>query len=91
MVLAHCISNIDDSVALFEQRFHNVTRLYMILSYPVSDERAHHGCAMKKISNSGTPGWPEKAVLGAFVLNRVEKEYPNALSQRANFAPAPIS
>ena len=45
----------------------------MIHSYQVSNERAHNGWVQKKISNNGTPRPPEKAVLGAFVVNRVQK------------------
>ena len=58
------------------------TRLYMILSYQVSNERVHHGWVQKKISNNGTSRLPEKAVLGASVVNRVQNEYPNVLSQK---------
>ena len=32
--------------------------------------------------NIGTPRWPEKAVLGAFVVNRVQKEYPNVFANK---------
>ena len=63
-------------------------RLYTIHSYQVSNERAHHGWVQKKISNNRTPRWTEKAVSGAFVVNRVQKEYPNVLSQRADLAPS---
>ena len=71
---SYCISNIDCSEALTEQNLHNIARLYTILSYPVSNERAHHGWVEKRISNIGTPRWPEKAVLGAFVVKRVQEE-----------------
>ena len=46
---SHCTSNIDDSAALVEQRLHKITRFYTILPYPVSNKRAHHGRAQKKL------------------------------------------
>ena len=37
--------------------------------------------------NNGTPRWPEKAALGAYVVNRVQEEYPNALLQKGRSCP----
>ena len=65
----------------------NITMFFTILLYQVSNERVHHGWAQKKISNVGTPRWPEKAVLGAFVVNRIEKEYPNFFVSKEQILP----
>ena len=85
--ISYCISNIDDPEVLVEQLLHDIMRFYMTLSYPVSNERAHYGWAQEKISNIGTPIWSEKAVLRAFVVNRVQKEYPHVLSQMGKSCP----
>ena len=70
-----------------EQNLHNITRLYTILPYQVSNEQALHGWVQKKTSNNGTPRWPEKAVLEAFSANSIQKEYPNVLSQKGKSCP----
>ena len=54
----------------------------MIPSYPVSNERTHHGWVQRKIFNIWIPRWPENGVLGAFVANSVQKEYLNVSSQK---------
>ena len=84
---SYCMSDIDFSEALVEQNLHNITRWYTIFSYQVSNERDNHGWVQKKISNNGTPRWPEKAVLGEFVINREQKEYRNILSQKGKSCP----
>ena len=65
---------------VLQQRFQNTMKFRTSLSHPLSNATAHHGWAQRKIFNIGTPRFPEKAVLGIFVVNKLQKENPNVFS-----------
>ena len=44
---------------------------HTILSYPVSNQRANHGCAQGRSFEIRVPSWLENATLEVFVVNRV--------------------
>ena len=72
------------------QYLYSIMMFHALLSYPVSTGRAHHGWAQRKIFNIRVLRWPENAILGVFVVNRVQKKYPHLFSQKGKSPPSPL-
>ena len=74
-----------------QQRFHNIRKFYTSISHPVSNEKARHAWVQRRNFDIGTPRWLEKAVLGAIVVNRVQKNTKISSLKGASLTPfAPV-
>ena len=73
-----CYSLIISGVGLrgLQQHLYNM-KFQAILSYHVSNQSIHHDWLQRKMFNITVSRWPENAVLGAFVVNKIQKDCPN--------------